>query len=586
MHLKDKNRLLITAALPYANGRLHIGHIAGAYLPADIAVRYLRLAGKEAHFVCGSDENGAPITFSALKEGVDPQVIIDRYTAIIEEAFSGLNIDFSIYGRTHTPRHAKVAQDFFLQLHDHGYIVKKTTDQVYCTECERFLPDRYIEGRCHYPDCGAPGARGDQCEKCGRPIDATKLIDPECMVCKTLGRESRGHIEVRSTAHWYFRLDNFSDRLREYLDSHPEWRESVKRFSYGLIDQGLRERAITRDMEWGVPVPLPDGKGKVLYVWFDAPIGYITFSREHFEAQGNPDGWRDFWRNDENGLIHFIGKDNTVFHTVIFPGMLMAHGEYRLPDAVVVNEFLNLEGEKISTSRDYAVWVDEYLKSFKPDPLRYYLAAIAPESADADFSWKQFQRRNNGELADNLGNFIQRNLTFCNKYFDGKVPTIDEPTEAGGEMLAEIDVARRELAELLDDFRFKAALERLMKLSQRGNQYFAEEEPWKTRKTDMAACARTMHVGVKVVEALSVFMSPFMPAAAARLRGFLRLPALGKGDWNAPSRLSGGEALGETEVLFPKFDDAAIEPHIAALKEKLAGVQRGTGRHTVHGPEL
>jgi methionyl-tRNA synthetase len=572
LNLKNKRRLLITAALPYANGRLHIGHIAGAYLPADIAVRYLRLAGKEAHFICGSDENGAPIPFSALKENVDPQAIIDRYTALIEQAFTGLNIEFSIYGRTHTPRHTKVAQDFFLQLHDHGYVVKRSADQVYCAVCERFLPDRYIEGKCHYSDCGAPGARGDQCEKCGRPIDATKLIDPECMVCKTLGRESRRHIEVRSTVHWHFRLDNFADRLREYLDSHPEWREAVKRFSYGLIEQGLRERAITRDMEWGIPVPLPDGKGKVLYVWFDAPIGYITFSQEYFAAHGNPGGWRDFWHNPENGLLHFIGKDNTVFHTVIFPGMLLAHGEYRLPDAVVVNEFLNLEGEKISTSRDYAVWVDEYLKAFKPDPLRYYLTAIAPESADADFSWKQFQRHNNGELADNLGNFIQRNLAFCKKYFDGRTPEIDKPTDAGRGVLAEIEAARREMAELFEDFRFKAALERLMRLSQRGNQYFAEEEPWKTRKTDMAACARTMHVGMKVVEALSVFMAPFMPATALRLREFLNLPPLTHGDWTAPSRFSGGEMLGDAEVLFPKFDDSVIAPHIAALKKKLAGL--------------
>ncbi len=568
MDLTSKQRLLITAALPYANGRLHIGHVAGAYLPADIAVRYLRLRGKEVHFICGSDENGAPITFSAMKENVDPQVIVDRYTKSIEDAFSGLNIEFSVYGRTHTPRHEKVAQEFFLRLYERGHIVKKTSEQVYCTECQRFLPDRYIEGTCYHPDCKAPGARGDQCEKCGRPIDATKLIDPECMICKMLGRESRGHIEVRETDHWYFRLDSFSQALRDYLDSHPEWRESVKRFSYGLIDQGLKERGITRDMEWGVPVPLPGGEGKVLYVWFDAPIGYITFSQEYFEAHNNADGWKDFWQNPDNGLVHFIGKDNTVFHTVIFPGMLMAHGDYRLPDAVVVNEFLNLEGDKISTSRDYAVWVDEYLQAFQPDPLRYYLTAIAPETTDADFSWKQFQQHNNGELADNLGNFIQRNLTFCHKYFEGKVPVIDRPTAAGQAVLDEIELARREMGELLNEFHFKAALERLMRLSQKGNQYFAEEEPWKSRKTDMAACARTMHIGVKLVEALGVFMSPFMPASAARLREFLNLPALKHGDWDRPSQLVGGHPLNPAEVLFPKLDDAAIQVQVDRLAQK------------------
>lgn len=569
MELKNKQRVLVTAALPYANGRLHIGHVAGAYLPADIAVRYMRLRGREVHFICGSDENGAPITFSAMKEGVTPQDIVDRYSASIKSAFDGLGVEFSVYGRTHTAHHDKVAQDFFLRLYERGHIVKKTGEQVYCTVCERFLPDRYIEGTCYYPDCKAPGARGDQCEKCGRPMDATKLIDPECMVCKTLGRESHGHIEVRSTDHWYFRLDTFTAELREYLNGHPEWRESVKRFSYGLLDQGLKERGITRDMEWGVPVPLPGGEGKVLYVWFDAPIGYITFSQEYFSGRGKADMWKDFWQNEETGLVHFIGKDNTVFHTVIFPGMLMAHGDYRLADAVVVNEFLNLEGEKISTSRDYAVWVDEYLRDFPADPLRYYLTAIAPESTDADFSWKQFQQHNNGELADNLGNFIQRNLTFIKKYFDGRVPEIDEPTEAGKAVLAEIDATRNDMRELLDEFRFKAALERLMRLSQKGNQYFAEEEPWKSRKTDMLACGRTMYVGVKLVEALGVFMSPFMPGSAARLRGFLGLPALGSGDWDAPSRLRGGMELGDAEVLFPKYDDGVIQPQVDKLRSKL-----------------
>ncbi|MDR1535354.1 MAG: methionine--tRNA ligase [Planctomycetota bacterium] len=568
MDLTDKTRILITAALPYANGRLHIGHIAGAYLPADEAVRFFRLRGKEVHFVCGSDENGAPITFTALKEGVSPQDIVDRYHRLLGEAFAGMGIRFDVYGRTHTPNHDRVTQDFFLRLYERGHIVKKTGEQVYCLACRRFLPDRYIEGICHHPDCRAPGARGDQCEKCGRPVDATRLIDPECMICKTLGREARGHIEIRATEHWFFQLEGFSGRLREYLDAHPEWRESVKRFSYGLLDQGLKERGITRDMDWGVPVPLPEGEGKVLYVWFDAPIGYITFTREYFESKGIPGAWKDFWGDPAAGLVHFIGKDNTVFHAVIFPGMLAAHGDYRLADAVVANEFLNLEGDKISTSRDYAVWVDEYLASFPADPLRYYLTAIAPETADADFAWKQFQQRNNGELADNLGNFIQRTLAFCNKYFAGRAPEGAEIGPAGRALLGEIGEARRELSGLLGSFRFKAALERLMRLSQRGNQYFAEEEPWKSRRSDPAACAGTMFVGLKLVEALGIFMAPFLPEAAERVREFLNLPPLGPGDWDAPSRLEGGHPLRESRVLFPKLEDSAIQPHIDKLAKK------------------
>ncbi len=558
-----KERYLVTAALPYANGRLHVGHIAGAYLPPDQFVRFLRLAGREAHFICGSDENGAPITFSAMKEGVGPQDIIDRYHAINEKAFADLGIAFSIYGRTHCPRHEEISREFFVRLHEQGHIQKKTSSQVFCTECGMFLPDRYIEGTCYYEDCGRTGARGDQCEACGRTIDATKLIDPECMICRMQKRASRGHIEVRETEHWYFRLETFQDDLRKFVDAHPEWRETVKRFSYGLLDQGLRERAITRDLPWGVPVPLDGAEGKVLYVWFDAPIGYITFTRQYFESLGEPEKWKEFWQNSGTGLVHFIGKDNTVFHAVIFPGMLMAHGDYRLPDAVVSNEFLNLEGDKISTSRDYAVWVDEYLKYFSPDVLRYYLTAIAPEASDSDFVWKDFQVRNNGELADNLGNFIQRTLGFVAKYFDSRVPEAEVTTDTGKAMLEEIKTARREIGELLAGCRFKAALERLMRFSRSGNQFFAEETPWQSRKTDMNACAATLLVGMRIVEALSVFMYPFLPFSAAKLREMLNLPALIDGDWHTAAKLAPGHELGKAEVLFPKIEDEAIAPHLA-----------------------
>ncbi len=562
-----KDRYLVTAALPYANGRLHVGHIAGAYLPADTFVRFLRLMGKEAHFICGSDENGAPITFSAMKNNCSPQEVIDKFHNIFDQSFKGLGINFSIYGRTHSDYHTKVSQDFFKTVHEQGHIQKHTTEQVYCSECKMFLPDRYIEGTCYYHDCGKTGARGDQCESCGRTVDATKLKDPVCMVCKMQGRPGTGCIEVKETAHWYLRLDTFQEDLRKYIDTHPEWRESVKRFSYGLLDQGLNERAITRDLSWGIPVPLEDGQDKVLYVWFDAPIGYISFTRQYFESIGKADEWKEFWCNEENGLLHFIGKDNTVFHAVMFPGMLLAHGGYRLAGNVVANEFLNLEGNKISTSRDYAVWVDEYLEHFSPDPLRYYLSAIAPEASDSDFSWKDFQQHNNGELADNLGNFIQRNVAFCNKYFDGIIPERKNKTEAGDKMLQEIEDARKEIGELLSEFKFKFALERMMRFSQRANQFFAEETPWQSRKTDMDACGSTIHIGLLVLEAMSIVMEPFLPFSSAKLRAMLNVAPLKGGEWNQPLTIKAGEKVGTAEVLFPKFDDDLIQPRIDDLNK-------------------
>ena len=561
----SKARTLITAALPYANGKPHIGHIAGAYLPADIYNRFLHLLGKESWFVCGSDENGAPITFSAIKEGLSPQDIVDRYHSILEQSFKGLGIKFDVYGRTHTKKHEEISQEFFTNLHNRGHVVKRSAEQVYCTKCKMFLPDRYIEGRCYYDDCKKPGARGDQCESCGRPVDATKLQEPVCMVCKEQGRSGLDCIEVRETTHWYLRLDTFEKDLREYLDLHPEWRESVKRFSYGLLDQGLRERCVTRDLDWGVPVPLEEGKGKVLYVWFDAPIGYITFTRELFASLGDEEKWKDFWQDENNGLVHFIGKDNTVFHAVMFPGMMKAHGGYRMPDTVVANEFLNLEGSKISTSRHYGVWVDEFLAEFKPDPLRYYLTAIAPENSDSDFCWKGFQNRNNGELADNIGNFIQRNLAFCNKYFEGLVPSDQNISDLGKAVLDEIKIARDEIAELLESHKYRDALERLMGLSRKGNEFFSEEEPWKSRKDDMKKCGATIYVGLKVVEALSVYMAPFMPFSSNILRKSMNLDLVKDGDWFAELLLEPGHKIAKPQVLFPKFDDKLIDAQVAKL---------------------
>jgi methionyl-tRNA synthetase len=550
-------RTLVTAALPYANGRLHIGHIAGAYLPADIYVRFLRLAGREVVFICGSDENGVAITKRARDEGIAPQALIDRYHAANQAAFEGMGIRFDRYGRTSSEAHAAVAQSFFLRHHQQGHIQRRRMAQPFCTGCEMFLPDRYIEGICHH--CGAPGAKGDQCEACGKMTEATELKDPVCAVC------GEGAIEIRETDHWFFRLDAFEKDLRAYIDAHGHFRENVKQFANNLLKQGLQPRAITRDLTWGVPVPLEEAEGKVLYVWFDAPIGYVTFTQEWAAAQGAPERWQAYWQDPEARIVHFIGKDNIVFHAIVWPAMLMGHGDYQLPHDVVANEFLNIKGAKTSTSRNYAVWVEEYLQHFDPDPLRYYLTAIAPETSDSDFTWEDFQAHNNSELADTLGNFIQRNLVFARKYFDGAVPAAAAFSPAAEEMLAAIESARTEILRLLDAHRYKAAVERLMSFAQAGNQFLENEQPWRTRKTDRDRCGMTVQVGLRVVEALSVFMAPFLPFAAGRLRTMLRLPALADGDWHRPWRLAPGHEVGEPEILFRKFEDEEIAPHAGRL---------------------
>lgn len=548
---------LVTAALPYANGRIHIGHLAGAYLPADICVRYLRLRGRSVVFVCGSDENGVAITKKAREQGLSPEALVEQYHRLNEQAFAGMDVIFDVYGRTSEERHTKLAQEFFLRHHERGHVQKRTMEQPFCTTCEMYLPDRYIEGTCHH--CQAPGAKGDQCEACGKMIDATKLIEPLCTLC------GASAIEVRATDHWFFRLDSFEKELRGYLESHPHFRDNVKQFANNLLKEGLRPRPITRDLTWGVPVPLDGAEGKVLYVWFDAPIGYVTFTQDWAAAQGNPEAWRPYWQGDDCRILHFIGKDNIVFHSIIWPAMLMGHGDYQLPHDVVANEFLNIKGSKTSTSRNHAVWIDEYLQHFGADPLRYYLTAIAPEGSDSDFSWEDFQVRNNTELADTLGNFIQRNLVFACKYFEGRVPPAGAETESGAAMVAEIEVARQEMAALLEAHRYKAGLERLMRLAQAGNQFLEQEQPWKTRKTDMARCGAAVHLGLRTVEALSVLMAPFCPAAAGKLRGMLNLEPLADGDWDRSPRLQDGAAVNRPEILFRKFEDDEIAPHVAGL---------------------
>ncbi len=546
-------RYLVTSALPYANGRIHVGHVAGAYLPADIYVRFLRSTGRDVIYVCGSDENGVPITLTAEKAGVSPQEIVDKFHPANEAAFHSLGIDFDVYGRTTSKHHAKVSQDFFLKLHAAGHIEDKVGEQLYCPACERFLPDRYVSGTCPNPACGFSDAKGDQCEACGRTLSPLELVAPRCEICKKTP-------EPRETRHWYIKLGDFQKKLDEWLATKTDWRENIGRFCKGWLQEGLRSRAITRDITWGIPAPLAEARGKVLYVWFDAPIGYMSFTQELFAERGDAAGWKKYWCDPESARIHVIGKAHIVFHALSWPAMLMGHGEINLPANVVANEFLNVRGQKSSKSRNWAVWLDEYLERFPPDPLRYYLTANAPEGRDADFRWEDLQSRNNTELAAALGNFVHRTLSFAGKYFEGKVPqrgALDGQAEAA---LAEAETAGREVAAELEAFRFKAALQRLMKLAKNANRYFDAAAPWKTRKTDLAACGTAINVCLALVDRLAALMYPFLPFSAAKLESFLgrsgrelprRWDALGDG-------LAADTTLGKPEPLFRQIEDEEI----------------------------
>jgi len=554
------NRYLITSALPYANGRIHVGHVAGAYLPADIYVRFLRSTGREAVFVCGSDEHGVPITIAAEKDGVSPQDVVDKYHSANAAAFAGLDIDFDVYGRTTSRHHAGQSQAFFTKLHEAGYIEDKVGPQLYCGKCDRFLPDRYVNGTCPNSECNYPDAKGDQCESCGRALAPLELVEPRCALCHQKP-------EPRETRHWYIKLGEFQDRLNEWLATKTGWRENIGRFCKGWFKEGLGSRAITRDISWGIPVPLDEAKGKVLYVWFDAPIGYLSFTQELFAERGDPDGWKQYWCDPDSAVVHFIGKDNIVFHAMIWPAMLMGHGGINLPDNVVANEFQTLEGRKISTSRNWAVWVDEYLEKYPVDPLRYYLTANAPETRDSDFRWQDFQQRNNAELAAALGNFVHRTLSFTAKYFDGAVPGRGELDGDARAALDEAGTATAEVRAELEAFRFKAALQRLMKLAQSANRYFDAAAPWKSRKTDMAACGTAVNVCLALCDRLAALMYPFMPGSAAKLEGFLgRCPADLPRRWDQlGDGLEAGTKLARPEPLFRQIEDEEIEAENAKL---------------------
>ena len=557
------NRTTITAALPYANGPVHIGHLAGVYLPADIYMRFLRLKGEEAIYVCGSDEHGVPITIRAQKEGITPQQVVDKYDAIIKQSFADFGIEFTHYSRTSKPVHHSTSQEFFLHLHAKGLLEVQESEQYYDEAAQQFLADRYIVGTC--PVCQNPDAYGDQCERCGSTLSPNELGNPRSALS--------GAAPIRKlTSHWYLPLDKYEGWLKEWiLEGHKaDWKASVYGQCKSWIDQGLQPRAVTRDLDWGVPVPLPEGKGKVLYVWFDAPIGYISATKDWAEATGQaPDAWEKWWKADDTRLLHFIGKDNIVFHCIIFPTMLHAHGGFIVPDNVPGNEFLNLEGQKISTSRNWAVWLHEYLIDFpcKQDVLRYALCSTMPEQKDNDFTWKDFQQRNNSELVGILGNFINRTLVLTQKYYNGALPAFEgKATEVDMALAKTLMAAPERIATKLDAFRFREALAEVMDLARAGNKYLADQEPWKLVKTDAARTAQVLHMALQLSAGLAVLMEPFLPFTSERLRQMLNL-ATGQTWWGggAIDLLRPGHQIGDVGLLFDKIEDEAIEAQMAKL---------------------
>lgn len=552
--MSEYKRYLVTAALPYANGPVHIGHLAGVYVPADIYVRYLRMNDKDVVFVCGSDEHGVPITIKAKKENCSPQDIVDRYDAIIRKSFEEFGISFSNYSRTSHDLHTKVSSDFFKTLYDKGQFIEQTSEQYYDEEAKQFLADRYIVGTC--PKCGAEGAYGDQCEKCGSSLSPEELINP---VSKLSGAKPI----KKATKHWYLPLDKHEDFLRKWiLEDHKEWKSNVYGQCKSWLDGGLHPRAVSRDLDWGVPLPLPNTEGKVLYVWFDAPIGYITSTQEC-----TPD-WEKYWKSEDTKLVHFIGKDNIVFHCIVFPVMLKAHGGYILPDNVPANEFLNLEGDKISTSKNWAVWLNEYLEDFKDqqDTLRYVLTANAPETKDNDFTWKDFQARNNNELVAILGNFVNRVVVLTQKYFAGKVPAQGALTDVDKQALNAIVVAKENVSKNIENYRFRDALKEAMQLARVGNKYLTETEPWKLIKTDESPVATILNVCLQITANCGIIFEPFLPFSAAKIMKMLKLETAKWSDAGNIGIMAVGKEIGQPELMFRKIEDAEVDAQIEKLK--------------------
>ena len=562
-------RSLITAALPYANGPVHIGHLAGVYVPADIYARYLRLKGKKVLFVCGSDEHGVPVTIRARKEGITTQQVVDRYHSLIKRSFADFGISFDIYSRTTSETHHQFAADYFRKMYDAGQFVEQTSEQFYDPETGHFLTDRNIRGEC--PRCHAQGAYGDQCEKCGATLSPDELINP-------YNAETGNALAKKETKHWYLPLDQYQPWLEKWiLEDHKEWRPNVYGQCKSWLDGGLKPRAVTRDLEWGIPVPVEGAEGKVLYVWFDAPIGYISNTIELCQAQPEKYGnWEQWWKQDDTRMIHFIGKDNIVFHCIVFPSMLKAQG-YNLPDNVPSNEFLNLEGDKISTSRNWAVWLNEYLDDFpgKQDVLRYVLTANAPETKDNDFTWADFQARNNNELVAIYGNFVNRALVLTGKYFEGHVPECDELTEYDRQTIEEFCHVKDTLESLLENFRFRDAQKEAMNLARIGNKYLADTEPWKLAKTDMARTATILHVSLQIAANLAIAFEPFLPFSSEKLRSMLQMDEqIGWEDLGRIDLLHTDAKLGEVSLLFEKIEDSAIQAQLDRLARIKADNER------------
>ena len=551
---KSYKRYLVTSALPYANGPLHIGHLAGVYIPADIYVRYLRLRGQEVLFIGGSDEHGVPITIKAKQLGITPQDVVDKYHSLIKESFASLGISFDVYSRTTSAIHHQTASDFFKKLYQEGKFIERESEQYFDPETQQFLADRYIIGTC--PKCGNPDAYGDQCEKCGCTLSPTELIDPRSAI-------SGSKPEMRPTRHWYLPLDQYEPWLREWiLEQHKEWKINVYGQCKSWLDSGLQPRAVSRDLDWGVPVPIVGAEGKVLYVWFDAPIGYISNTIEI-----RPNDWELWWKDKETKLVHFIGKDNIVFHCIVFPAMLKAHGDFILPENVPANEFLNLEGNKLSTSKNWAVWLHEYLQELpgKEDVLRYVLCANIPETKDSDFSWKDYQTRNNSELVAILGNFVNRAIILTHKYFEGKIPALGSLTNMDREVLAQLPQLKVRIEEALEQYRFREALKECMNVARLGNKYLADTEPWKLAKTDMARVGVILNISLQICTQLSIAFDPFLPFTTAKLRHILNIKPH---TWEALGQTNlvvAGHQLNQAELLFEKVEDDIINVQIAKL---------------------
>ncbi|ACU02309.1 methionine--tRNA ligase [Pedobacter heparinus] len=574
-------RYTVTAALPYTNGPVHIGHLAGVYLPADTYVRYLRSNKRDVKFICGSDENGVPITLKAKKEGVTPQVIVDKYHKIIGDSFKEFGVSFDIYHRTSSLMHHQTASDFFETLYNKGVFTEEVTEQYYDEKAQTFLADRYITGTC--PKCGNENAYGDQCENCGSTLNATDLINPK----STLSGEPPVRKETRN---WFLPLDKYEEQLRKYIDGHKEWKPNVFGQCQSWLNAGLQPRAMTRDLDWGVKVPLKDAEGKVLYVWFDAPIGYISATKELFEyarldvwnpkaeeyyinqSEVEKGSWEDYWKDEEAKLVHFIGKDNIVFHCIIFPAMLMAHGDYILADNVPANEFLNLEGQKISTSKNWAVWLNEYLEEFKDkqDVLRYVLTATAPETKDNDFTWKDFQARNNNELVAILGNFVNRVVVLTHKYFKGKVPMCMHITPEDQQVMDELAAAPAKISASIENYRFREALGEVMNVARLGNKYLADTEPWKVIKTDEDRVRTILNISLQIAANLEILIEPFLPFTADKLMKMLNY---GGHTWESAGNvnlLHRGHQLNEPVLLFEKIEDEAVQAQIDKLNRSKA----------------